>query len=112
MENCIFCKIVSGDIPSSKIYEDEKVIAFNDIDPQAPTHVLIVPKEHVKNVMEVKDETLLSYMTHVASKLACALGIGESGFRLVINTGADGGQTVEHLHMHMLGGRGLAWPPG
>lgn len=112
MEGCIFCKIIAGDIPSNKIYEDDRVIAFNDIDPQAPVHVLIVPKEHVKNVLEVKDSTLLSHMASVASKLASELGVSENGFRLVINTGKDGGQTVEHLHMHMLGGRGFGWPPG
>ena len=114
MSECIFCKIVSGDIPSTKIYEDEQVIAFRDINPQAPTHVLIVPKQHISGVNElaVADEALVGHVYGVIAKLVRELGIDESGYRVVVNSGADGQQSVPHLHFHVLGGRLLAWPPG
>lgn len=111
MDDCLFCKIVRGEIPSARVYEDDKVIAFRDIDPKAPVHVLIVPKKHFKSIMEADHETLLA-LTDAAKKLAAELGVAEKGFRLVINTGADGGQTVPHLHIHLLGSRELGWPPG
>jgi len=113
MENCLFCKIVAGQIPSSKEYEDDKVLAFNDIDPKAPVHILIVPKKHVQSIatLEEKDDELVAHIVRVAKKLAAAKGL-DNGFRLVANTGADGGQTVEHLHFHLLGGRSFGWPPG
>lgn len=112
MENCLFCRIANGEIPSNKVYEDEAVLAFRDIAPEAPEHVLIIPKTHYANVMELDDDALLAKMFAAARKVAKAVGVDESGFRLVINTGKDGGQTVAHLHMHLLGARELGWPPG
>lgn len=109
--NCLFCRIVSGEIPSTRVYEDEKVLAFRDIDPQAPVHILIVPKEHYDSVVDAPAE-LVGYMSKIAVKLAEQEGIAEKGFRVVMNTGEDGGQSVKHLHMHLLGGRSLQWPPG
>ena len=111
MDDCLFCKIAGGEIPCSKVYEDEKVLAFNDIDPKAPVHVLIIPKKHAANILEADDETVLA-MTAAAKKLAKQLGVDAKGFRIVMNTGADGGQSVNHLHMHLLGARELGWPPG
>ena len=114
MENCIFCKIAAGEIPSKKAYEDDQVLAFYDINAQAPVHVLIIPKKHLASVLELtqEDDGLLGHMFRVAQTLADELGVREKGFRLVLNTGEDGGQTVMHLHMHLLGGRTLEWPPG
>ena len=114
MSDCIFCKIVSGDIPSTKIFEDEQVIAFRDINPQAPTHVLVVPKQHIPGVNELAeaDEALVGHVYGVIAKLVRELGIDESGYRVVVNSGADGQQSVPHLHFHVLGGRLLKWPPG
>ena len=115
MSDCIFCKIASGEIPSQKIFEDDTVIAFKDLNPKAPVHVLIVPKKHVASVADftADDKELAAHIfVDVAPKLAADLGIAEGGFRLVINTGDDGGQTVHHLHVHLLGGRKMTWPPG
>ena len=114
MNDCIFCKIISGDIPSSKIFEDEQVIAFRDINPQAPTHILVVPKQHISGVNELAaaDEALVGHVYGVIAKLVKELGIDESGYRVVVNSGKDGQQSVPHLHFHVLGGRLLAWPPG
>ena len=112
MQDCIFCKIIAGEIPSQKVYEDEQVLAFLDIDAKAPVHVLIIPKKHYDSVMQLDDDALLARMFAAAREIAKTCGISESGFRLVINTGKDGGQTVGHLHMHMLGARELGWPPG
>lgn len=109
--NCLFCRIAAGEIPSSKVYEDDKVLAFLDIDPQAPVHVLIIPKTHYDSVMDAPPETV-GYMAMIAAKIAAEKGIADKGFRLVMNTGEDGGQSVKHLHMHLLGGRSLQWPPG
>ena len=111
MDNCLFCKIVRGEIPSSKVYEDDTVLAFMDIEPQAPVHVLLIPKEHFDSIMEV-DEKTFAHMKTVVKKLAVDLGIAENGFRVVINTGRDGQQSVKHLHFHILGGRSMQWPPG
>lgn len=111
MEDCIFCKIVRGEIPSNKVYEDERVLAFRDIEPQAPVHVLLVPKQHFTSIMDVDAETF-GYMQGIVKKLANELGIAEKGFRVVINTGEDGQQSVKHLHFHILGGRSMQWPPG
>ena len=111
--DCLFCKIIDGEIPSTKVYEDENVYAFKDIDPKAPVHVLIVPKKHIISVAET-DETDMGIYAHimsVAKKLANDLGL-ENGYRLVANTGRDGGQAVAHLHIHLLGGRTMLWPPG
>lgn len=111
MEDCIFCKIIRGEIPSNKVYEDERVLAFRDIEPQAPVHVLLVPKQHFTSIMDVDADTF-GYMQGIVRKLASELGIAEKGFRVVINTGEDGQQSVKHLHFHILGGRSMQWPPG
>lgn len=111
MENCLFCKIAAGEVPSNKVYEDDKVLAFRDINPQAPVHVLLIPKKHYTSIMDVDAETF-SYMLGIIKKLAVDLGIAEKGFRAVINTGEDGQQSVKHLHIHILGGRSMQWPPG
>ena len=115
MADCIFCKIASGEIPSGKVYEDESVLAFRDLEPQAPTHVLIIPKKHIGSIMALTgaDKELAGHiLTEVAPAVARFCGVDEGGFRLVANTGADGGQTVGHLHFHLLGGRAMTWPPG
>lgn len=113
MKDCLFCKIVSGEIPSNKVYEDDSVIAFHDIDKKAPVHLLIVPKKHLSSVAETDEEDMwvLAHIMSVAKKLAEDNGL-RNGFRLVINTGKDAGQSVPHLHVHLLGGRLMAWPPG
>ena len=105
--DCIFCKIIAGDIPSAKVYDDEFVYAFRDINPQAPTHVLIVPKKHMANVMECDGETM-GHILDAAKAIAKAEGVTESGFRLVTNCGTGAGQTVFHLHFHLLGGKQLS----
>lgn len=112
--DCIFCKIASHEISTDAVYEDEEVIAFKDINAQAPVHLLIVPKKHIKSIMEITDEdkNLVSKIVKVAKELAQEKGLDSKGFRLVINTGDDGGQSVEHLHVHLLGGRPMKWPPG
>ena len=107
MENCLFCKIIRGEIPSTKVYEDENTYAFRDINPQAPTHVLIVPKKHMANVMECDNETM-GHILDAAKAIAKAEGVTESGFRLVTNCGTGAGQTVFHLHFHLLGGKQLS----
>lgn len=111
--DCLFCKIVNGEIPSQKLYEDDRVLAFHDINPQAPFHVLIIPKEHIASAAEITTENsgIVSYIFEIAAKLAKENGL-ENGFRIVNNCGTDGAQTVKHLHFHMLGGRLLGWPPG
>ena len=115
MTDCIFCKIAHGEIPSTKVYEDDTVLAFRDLDPQAPEHVLIIPKKHLSSVLDfgAEDRELAAHiLTDVVPALARTLGIDAGGFLLVTNTGVDGGQTVGHLHFHLLGGRSLTWPPG
>ena len=114
MNDCIFCKITSKKIPARIIYEDERSVAFEDIAPQAPVHTLIVPKKHVATVLDVtpEDHGLVGHLFKVAATIAKEKGISEKGFRLVMNTNADAGQTVFHLHLHLLGGRAMQWPPG
>ncbi len=114
MEDCIFCKIGRGEIPSKKAYEDDSVLAFYDIDAKAPVHVLVIPKVHFGSLLELTeaDGALLNHIFAVVRKLAKELGIAEDGFRLVVNTGKNAGQSVPHLHFHLLGGRGFGWPPG
>ena len=107
MDNCLFCKIVRGEIPSNKVYEDERVLAFRDIDPQAPVHVLLIPKQHFGSILDVDADTF-GYMQTIVKKLADELGIADKGFRVVVNTGEDGQQSVKHLHFHILGGKALA----
>ena len=114
MKDCLFCKIVQGEIPAKKAYEDEEVLAFYDIDPKAPIHVLIIPKTHIEsvNALEREQDALLGHMFEVAKGLAQELGVKDTGYRLVTNIGADAGQSVPHLHLHLLGGRSMEWPPG
>ncbi|NLJ31431.1 MAG: histidine triad nucleotide-binding protein [Clostridiales bacterium] len=111
--DCVFCKIAKGEIPSKKAYEDDSVLAFYDLDPKAPVHILIIPKRHIESVMEITPENsgIVAHLFEVAAKLARENNLTE-GFRLVANTGKDGGQTVPHLHLHLLGGRSMKWPPG
>lgn len=110
-KDCLFCKIVKGDIPCDKVGEGDGWLAFKDINAQAPTHVLVIPKNHVPNVTELDEAPQLGSLFQAASQVAKKEGL-EKGFRLVVNTGEDGGQTVFHLHIHILGGRPLNWPPG
>lgn len=112
--DCIFCKIVKGDIPSNKIYEDDKVLAFHDISPEAPIHFLVIPKEHIKSANDIneKNSQIISHIFLVINKLVRELNIAETGYRIVNNCGNDGGQTVDHIHFHVLGQRDLKWPPG
>jgi len=111
--DCLFCRIGAGEIPATKVHEDEVVIAIRDINPQAPTHVLLMPRQHVASAADLSeaDAPLLGRLFTVAAELARAEGL-EAGWRLVANVGADGGQTVDHLHLHLLGGRQMHWPPG
>ncbi len=113
MTDCLFCKIVSGEIPSSKVFENEEFLAFNDIDPKAPVHILVIPKKHFENIsnLSVTDEKLTAGLMTVASIIADQEKLSK-GFRIVINTGVEGGQSVFHVHAHVLGGRSLTWPPG
>ena len=113
-EDCLFCRIVSGAIPSRQVYVDDDVIAFHDVNPQAPVHVLIVPKRVIPRLAEsaATDAELLGRMLVASREVAQKVGIAESGYRMVINSGRDGGETVPHLHMHLLGGRHMTWPPG
>ena len=107
--DCIFCKIIAGQIPSDVVYTDDKVIAFRDINPMAPVHILIIPREHIPSLNDVTEQqiTLVGHMVQVARQLAKQQGIATKGYRIVINTGPQGGQVVQHLHMHLLGGREL-----
>ena len=109
MEDCIFCKIINGDIPSNKIYEDDKVYAFNDINPEAPVHFLVIPKEHIEsaNALNENNSDVVAHIFKVINKLVVELGIAEKGYRIVNNCGEDGGQEVMHLHYHLLAGRKL-----
>ena len=113
-QTCIFCKIVAGEITAQKVYEDERALAFRDINPQAPTHALVIPREHIPSLDAAgePDEALLGHLVRVAAQVAHSEGHAEGGFRTVINNGADAGQTVFHIHVHVLAGRRLSWPPG
>jgi histidine triad (HIT) family protein len=113
-ENCLFCKIADGTIPSARVYEDDVCVAFNDITPQAPTHILIVPREHFDSLDKAQKShrETLGQMLLVAAEIAREKGFAENGYRVVINTNDDGGQTVFHLHIHLLGGRQFIFPPG
>jgi len=113
-DDCLFCKIAAKQIESNKVYEDDVAFAFHDIEPRAPVHVLIIPKEHIPSLREVDDnqENILGHLLVVASKIAKDLSVSESGYRIAINAGPDAGMAVNHLHVHLLGGRRLKWPPG
>ena len=114
MSDCLFCRIIRHEIPASIEYEDEHVLAFNDINPQAPTHVLIVPKRHIATLSDLgaADDQLVGEIVRRAAAIAQARGIAAAGFRTVFNTNRDAGQTIFHIHLHLLGGRSLTWPPG
>lgn len=114
MPSCLFCRIIAGEIPATRVYEDDRLVAFNDINPQAPMHVLIVPRRHIAslNDLEATDDGLVGEMVRRGAALAAERGFAEGGFRTVFNCNADAGQTVFHLHLHVLGGRRLGWPPG
>lgn len=115
MSDCLFCKIIAGEIPSEKIYEDEDVYAFHDIGKQAPHHFLVIPKTHIatlNDINETNGAALLGKLTLTASKIAKDMGFAEDGYRVVMNCNEQGGQTVYHIHLHCLGGRALSWPPG
>lgn len=114
MSECLFCKIVERTIPAVLVYEDDLVVAFDDINPQAPTHTLVIPRKHVTSMAELKDSDvgLIGHLMLAGNKVVNLKGISDSGYRFVVNTGADGGQSVFHLHLHVLGGRHMAWPPG
>jgi histidine triad (HIT) family protein len=113
MAKTIFGKIAKGEIPCDKVYEDDKALAFRDINAQAPIHILVIPKEEIEDISKVQEGSgLLDHLFHVATKIAKDEGIEESGYRLVVNKGPHGGQSVDHLHIHILGGRQMVWPPG
>lgn len=111
MDNCIFCKIINREIPSDIVFEDDKILAFKDVNPIAPVHVLIVPKEHIESAMDLNDDNSLvvAHIFNKASEIAEKMGVAASGFRIVNNCGKDGGQTVMHLHFHLIGGKTLPW---
>ena len=109
---CIFCRIASGEIPATKVAETDNVLAFRDVNPQAPVHILVIPKSHIASMADADDPALLGGILHLAAVVARNEGLAEDGYRVVINTGHNGGQTVHHLHAHVLGGRHMAWPPG
>ncbi|MDB4886598.1 MAG: histidine triad protein [Gemmatimonadetes bacterium] len=111
-ESCLFCRIVRREIPAAIIWEDEHSLAFRDIDPKAPTHVLVIPKSHVASLNDADDALAIGRLSVAAAGIATSEGIAERGYRTVINTGRDAGQTVFHLHLHLLGGRHMSWPPG
>jgi histidine triad (HIT) family protein len=115
-ESCIFCKIVRKEIPANIVYEDEEILAFHDVNPQAPVHILVIPKSHIPSLNEVsangENRVLLGKILETIAKIAKEVGIDQSGYRVVNNIGRDGGQTVSHLHFHILGKRSLKWPPG
>lgn len=114
MSDCIFCRIISGEIPVKKVYEDDLMVAIEDIAPKAPLHLLLIPRQHFSNCLDMgeKDQATVGHIFSIAGQLAKERGIFEDGFRLVQNNGANAGQTVFHMHIHMLGGRELQWPPG
>ena len=114
MAQCIFCRIASGEVPADIVYQDETVVAFRDLNPQAPVHILLVPRQHIAslNALSEECETLIGHLTHIAVSLARQEGIADEGYRLVANCGPQAGQSVAHLHFHLLGGRDLRWPPG
>jgi histidine triad (HIT) family protein len=111
-DSCLFCRIARKEIPAAIVFEDDTVVAFRDIDAKAPTHVLVIPRDHVASLNDATDASMLGNLQIAAVKIARSEGIAESGYRTVMNCGADAGQTLFHVHLHLLGGRKLAWPPG
>lgn len=114
MTDCIFCKIVSGDIPAEKVFENDSVVAFQDLNPQAPVHVLVIPKKHISTIndLQSQDAALVGEMYLAAKQIASDKGLSERGYRTVMNCNEEAGQTVFHIHLHVLGGRAMSWPPG
>ncbi len=114
MSNCIFCRIVEGKIPAKIIHQDQQTVAFEDINPQAPVHILVIPKRHIASIQELgeQERELLGHVVLTCTKIAKEKGLPDTGYRLVTNIGRDGGQSVFHLHWHILGGRPMGWPPG
>ena len=114
MADCLFCKIAAGEIPSTKVHEDENLLAFEDINPASPVHVLIIPKEHLASIQDIgeRHKDLIGEIHLLANRIARERGLSEKGYRIVNNCKEDGGQTVDHLHFHLLGGRAFTWPPG
>ena len=112
--DCIFCKIVAGEVPAKVVHQDDDVLAFRDIDPKAPTHVLVVPKRHIASINDVsgRDDALLGKIVRTGRDIAAAEGLAERGYRLVLNAGPDAGYSVFHIHLHVMGGRAMTWPPG
>lgn len=113
-DNCLFCRMINGEVAADVLYQDARAVAIRDINPQAPVHALVIPKEHVESLDEIgqRDEALMGHLMRVASRVANEQGLAETGYRTVVNTGAGAGQSVFHLHVHVLGGRDLTWPPG
>jgi histidine triad (HIT) family protein len=113
-DNCLFCKIIAGDIPGTFVYQDERLVVLQDIDPQAPHHYLVIPRKHIPTTLDLteEDHALVGHVFQVAARMADELGFAEEGFRVVNNCNAGAGQTVWHLHFHLLGGRKMTWPPG
>jgi histidine triad (HIT) family protein len=114
MNDCLFCKIVSREVPASIVYEDERVLAFNDINPQAPTHILVIPKQHIATLNDLSPDhdQMVGELVRRAAAIASDRGLSSGGFRTVFNTNREAGQTVFHIHLHLIGGRRLTWPPG
>ena len=114
MDDCIFCKIVTGDIPADIVYQNDHVVAFRDLDPQAPTHILVIPRRHIArlNDLQESDADIIGQLVLAAAEIARQEGIAEDGYRTILNCNDDGGQTVFHIHLHLLGGRRMGWPPG
>ena len=114
MSDCLFCKIRDGEIPADLVYQNDEVLAFNDVNPQAPTHLLIIPKKHVSTVNDVnqEDEVMMGKLFSAAKQIAAEKGLSDDGYRLVVNCNEGAGQTVFHIHMHLLAGRAMTWPPG
>lgn len=114
MADCIFCRIIRGEIPAGTVYEDDRVLVLEDINPQAPVHLLVIPRKHISTALDIsaEDHSLIGHMFQAAGDIARKKGVSDSGFRLVMNTNADAGQTVYHIHLHILGGRPMHWPPG
>lgn len=112
--DCIFCKIANGEIPTNKVYEDDDIVAFYDLEPQAPVHILIIPKNHITSANDItcKNSNIVAHIFEAIPQITAKLNIGESGYRVINNCGENGGQTVKHMHFHLLGGRSMEWPPG
>ena len=114
MAECLFCRIALGEIPATVVYQDDVVVVFRDIDPQAPTHVLLIPRKHVPSLSHLspEDDQIIGYLVRIAAQIARSEGVAAGGYRLVANCGREAGQSVDHVHFHLLGGRGMDWPPG